>query len=96
MPTDEQIWKMLDAWYALAGRRVEPTAEARERDFNRMKRAIEQFEVEKNTDSLEGARRVSSVVNVSLGYYGCKQPPGACGCPQDVRKDCSHSHWVSR
>lgn len=28
------------------------------------------------------------------GYYGCKLPPGACGCPQDVRHKCSHSHWV--
>lgn len=28
------------------------------------------------------------------GYYGCKLPPGACGCPQEQRSRCSHSHWV--
>lgn len=36
-------------------------------------------------------------LSVSLnpeGYYGCKMPPGFCGCPQDTRHRCQHSHWV--
>ena len=45
MPIEnDQVWKMLDAWYALIGRRVGPTAEARQRDFERMKRSLEAFE----------------------------------------------------
>jgi len=28
------------------------------------------------------------------GYYGCCMPPGYCGCPQDVRKNCRHGRWV--
>jgi hypothetical protein len=40
MPTDEQIWKMLDAWYQLIGRRIEPSAVDRGRDFAAMKRSL--------------------------------------------------------
>lgn len=44
MPTDEQIWKMLDAWYQLIGRRVAPTAAERDRDFAAMQRSLQSFE----------------------------------------------------
>lgn len=30
------------------------------------------------------------------GYYGCRRPPGACGCPQNQRYQCQHAHWISR
>lgn len=46
MPTDEQIWKMLDAWYQLIGRRVGPSKADRERDFATMKRSVLAFEEE--------------------------------------------------
>jgi hypothetical protein len=29
------------------------------------------------------------------GFYGCRLPPGGCGCPQDVRHKCRHAHWVT-
>lgn len=29
------------------------------------------------------------------GYYGCSLPPGACGCPQDVRHKCASAHWIA-
>lgn len=48
--TETQIWKMLDAWYALIGRRIEPSATERLRDFATMKRAIEAFEREHSAD----------------------------------------------
>jgi hypothetical protein len=44
MPTDEQIWKMLDTWYHLIGRLAEPSAADRERDFAAMKRSLLAFE----------------------------------------------------
>ncbi len=46
MPTDDQIWKMLDAWYRLIGRRAATTAAERDKDFSAMKRHIVAFEVE--------------------------------------------------
>lgn len=48
MATEEQIWKMLDAWYALTGRRAAPTAAERERDFAAMKRSLEAFEADQS------------------------------------------------
>jgi hypothetical protein len=44
--TDEQVWKMLDAWYQLIGRRAAPSQAERERDFVAMKRHIDAFEVD--------------------------------------------------
>jgi hypothetical protein len=28
------------------------------------------------------------------GYYGCKMPPGYCGCPQETRVNCRNGVWV--
>lgn len=44
MPTDEQIGKMLDAWYQLTGRRIAPTELERSRDFGAMSRHVADFE----------------------------------------------------
>jgi len=46
MPTNEQIWKMLDAWYQLIGRAPARTAAERDRDFEAMKRHLAAFEAD--------------------------------------------------
>jgi len=44
--SDDNIWKMLDAWYPLIGRRIAPTDAERRSDFDAMKRHLEAFEAE--------------------------------------------------
>lgn len=44
--SDEQIWRMLDAWFVLVGRSPGRTPEIRQRDFDAMKRSVLAFERE--------------------------------------------------
>lgn len=44
MPTDEQIEKMLEAWYQLTGRRFEPSTAEHARNLAAMKRSLQSFE----------------------------------------------------
>lgn len=50
MPTDEQIWKMVDLWYQLTNwegdRAATRTADERQRDFDAMTRHLAAFEAD--------------------------------------------------
>ena len=45
--TEAQIWRMLDAWYQLIGRRAAPSAAERAQDYAAMSNALRAFEIER-------------------------------------------------
>lgn len=54
MPTDDHIWKMLNAWYQLKGQRIAPTATKCNSDFVAMKRHLQAFERETLSEPATG------------------------------------------
>lgn len=90
-PTDDQIWKMLDAWYQLTGRRIASTAAERDRDFAAMKRSLEAFERQTPAagSDVDLDRRCDSGMVDADGYcIACNAIQGeACQAPRESRKN---------